>query len=287
MSWGYKTVVESYPRSYTSPKTVSQGHHQHRLAARFAYDEAYAARSPELVAPPAAAAWLSPSTGRTAPPSRKPLGLRQALPTGKLTRGARTDHGCDWLVGVPLFFTRAACYTPWPRDGDTILPRVTGLRSAPGVPLVGPREWRQTPGVCGRRFRSRAYERRDPREAPEGQQQGKGHPSVVAARAPSPTLRVVCRPCTRRRRHGDFPGQGAGHLPCRVSRPVSRRPVATGGAVGTAVAWPQPCAGSAPGPHPFCRSRGVIRGSRARRPAIGKKVHGRLASLLSQQQRLT
>src|SRR5262245_48089075 len=111
------------------------GDYQRRLAERFAYDEAYATRSPEIGATPAAAAWASPSTGRTAPPSRKPLGLRQALPTGKWPRGARTDYGWGWLVRAHLFFTRAACYTPWPRDGDTLLPRVTGLRSAPCVPL--------------------------------------------------------------------------------------------------------------------------------------------------------
>jgi hypothetical protein len=132
------------------------------------------------------------------------------------------------------------------RDGDTILPRVTGLRSAPGVPLVGPGEWPHAPGVCGRRFRSRACGRRDPRGAPEGQQQGEGHTSVVAARAPGALLRVVRPPRARRRRHGDLPGQGAGHLPCRVSRPVSRRPVAAGGAVGTAAASPAPRPGISP-----------------------------------------
>jgi len=152
-----------------------------------------------------------------------------------------------WLVlGAHLFFTRAACYTPWPRDGDTILPRVTGLCSAPCGPLVGLGEWRHAPGVCGRRFRSRACGRRNPSGAPEGQQQGEGHTSVVAARAPGSTLRVVCPPRAWRRRHGDLPGQGAGHLPCRVSRPVSRRPVATGGDVGTVAASPAPRPGSSP-----------------------------------------
>jgi hypothetical protein len=100
--------------------------------------------------------------------------------------------------------------------------------------------------VCGRRFRSRACGRRDPSGAPEGQQQGEGHTPVVAARVPGPTLCVVRPPRTRRRRHGDLPGQGAGHLPCRVSRPVSRRPVATGGAVSTAAAFPAPRPGLSP-----------------------------------------
>ena len=103
----------------------------------------------EIGAPPAAAARASPSTGRMAPPSRKPRGLRPALSTGKLPRSARTDHGWGWFLGAHLSFTRAACYTPWPRDGDTILPRVTGLRSAPGVPLVGPGEWCQAPACAG------------------------------------------------------------------------------------------------------------------------------------------
>jgi hypothetical protein len=40
--------------------------------------------------------------------------------------------------------------------------------------------------------------------------------------------------------HGDLPGQGAGHLPCRVSRPLSRRHVAVGGAVGLAAAASTP-----------------------------------------------
>ena len=36
-------------------------------------------------------------------------------------------------------------------------------------------------------------------------------------------------------------------------------------------AWPQPCAGLAPGPHPFCRSRGVIRGSELEDPSYGRR----------------
>ena len=189
----------------------------------------------------------------------------QHCPTGKLPRGARTDHGCGRLLGAPLSFTRAACYTPWPRDRDTILPRVTGLHAAPYGLLVGPGEWCHAPGVCGRRFWSRVCGRRDPSGAPEGQQQGQGHTPVVAARAPGPLLRVVRPPRARRRRHGDLPGQGAGHLPCRVSRPVSRRPVATGDAVGMAAAWPQPCAGS--WSSPLLQVIKSHQGSRARRPA--------------------
>jgi hypothetical protein len=96
-----------------------------------------------------------------------------------------------------------------------------------------PGEWCHAPGVCGRRFRTRACGRLDPRGAPEGQKQGKGHTSLVAARASGPTLRVVRSPCARRRRHGHLPGQGPGHLPCRMSRPVSRRHVAVGGTVST------------------------------------------------------
>src|SRR5919109_4537978 len=38
--------------------------------------------------------------------------------------------------GAHLFFTRATCYTPWPPDRGIFLPRVTGLRSAPCVPLA-------------------------------------------------------------------------------------------------------------------------------------------------------
>ena len=106
-------------------------------------------------------------------------------------------------------------------------------------------EWCHAPGMCGRRFRSRAYRRRDPSGAPKGQQQGEGHTSMVAARAPGPLLRVVCPPRARRRRHGDLPGQGAGHLPCRVSRQVPRCHVATGDAVGTAAASPAPRPASA------------------------------------------
>ena len=43
----------------------------------------------------------------------------------------------------------------------------------------------------------------------------------------------------------DLPGQGAGHLPCRVSRQVPRCHVATGDAVGTAAASPAPRPASA------------------------------------------
>jgi hypothetical protein len=72
-----------------SPNSVSQGHHQRRLAARLPYDEAYATRMPEIGAPPAAFAWADLSTRRTAPPSRKPRGLRPALSPGKLSGGVQ------------------------------------------------------------------------------------------------------------------------------------------------------------------------------------------------------
>src|SRR5262249_22733258 len=65
-----------------------------------------------------------------------------------------------------------------------------------------------------------------------------GGPWWTAARAPGAPLRLVRPPRVWRRRHGDLPGQGAGHLPCRVSRPVSRCPVAVGGTVSTAAAAP-------------------------------------------------
>ena len=55
---------------------------------------------------------------------------------------------------------------------------------------------------------------------------------------PGPPLRLVRPPRVWRRRHGDLPGQGAGHLPRRVSRPVSRCHVAVGGTVSTAAAAP-------------------------------------------------
>jgi hypothetical protein len=70
------------------------------------------------------------------PPSRKPLGLRQALSTGQLTRERRTKHGYRAAVGAHLFFTRAACSALSPPEGDTMLPRATGLRAVPGVPLA-------------------------------------------------------------------------------------------------------------------------------------------------------
>ena len=55
--------------------------------------------SSEVGATPAAAAWASPLTDRMAPPSRKARDVRPALSTGKLPRGARTDHGCGWHLG--------------------------------------------------------------------------------------------------------------------------------------------------------------------------------------------
>ena len=110
--------------------------------------------------------------------------LRQQFAASTIPQTARSSPrmahrkvatGCTdglglWLAcgGASVFHARCMLHS-MARDGDTILPRVTGLRSAPCVPLVGPGEGRQAPGVCGRRFRSRTYGRRDPRGAPEGQ----------------------------------------------------------------------------------------------------------------------
>jgi hypothetical protein len=94
---------------------------------------------------------------------------------------------------------------------------------------AGPGEQRQAPGMCGRL---------NPNGAPEGQKYGEGHTASAEAQAPGSTLCVVRPPRARRRRHSDLPGQGTGHLPYRVSRPVSRCHVAVGGAVSTAAATP-------------------------------------------------
>jgi hypothetical protein len=97
-------------------------------------------------------------------------------------------------------------YHPPTRHG----PPRCALRTA-----VGPGEWGQAPGVCGRHCRVRAEGRRDPRGASEGQHQSQGHTSVVAARAPGALLRVVRLTSTRRR--------------CaRTSRPESARPAHEG-----------------------------------------------------------
>lgn len=118
-------------------------------------------------------------------------------------------------------------------DGYDLLPRITGLLAAPGLPLADPRERGHAPGVSGRRSRWRACGKCGHSEAQKGPQHGKGQTSAAEAGAPCPILRVVHPPRARRRRHGDLPGQGAGHVPCRVSGPVSCRNVAMGGAVGT------------------------------------------------------
>jgi len=81
----------------------------------------------------------------------------------------------------------------------------------------------------------------------EGKKHGKGQTSSAEAREPCPTMRMVRQPRARRCRHGNLPGQGAGHVPCRVSVPVPRRHVAVGGAVGMTACTPsydtgyQPC----------------------------------------------
>jgi hypothetical protein len=93
------------------------------------------------------------------------------------------------------------------------------------------------------------YHPQDHSGAQKGLQHGKGQTSSAEAGAPCPMLRLVHPLSARRRRHGDLPGQGAGHVPCRVSGPVSRRDVAMGGALGTTAcaanhdACPQLCAG--------------------------------------------
>ena len=130
-----------------------------------------------------------------------------------------------------------------------LLPRVTGLLAVPGMPLADPRERGYTPGVAGRRSRWRTCGKYAHSGAQKGPQHGKGQTAAAAAGAPGPILCVVHPPRARRRRHSDLPGQGAGHVPCRVSGPVSRRDVAMGGALGTTVcasnhgACPQRCDG--------------------------------------------
>jgi hypothetical protein len=139
-----------------------------------------------------------------------------------------------------LSSTRAVCYTPEPPDRAIILPRVTGICTAPCVSLAGPGKRRHAFGVCGRHASPRAGRRLYSSGAPEGQTQDKGDTWWTAVRAPGAPLRLVRPPRVWRRRHGHLPRQGAGHLPCRVSRPVSRCHVAVGGAVSTAVAAPRP-----------------------------------------------
>jgi len=74
--------------------------------------------------------------------------------------------------------------------------------------------------------------------AQKGKKHGEGQTSSEEAGESCPTMRVVCQPCAWRRRHGDVPRQGAGHVPCRVSVPVSRHPVAVGSAVDTTARAP-------------------------------------------------
>jgi hypothetical protein len=103
-----------------------------------------------------------------------------------------------------------------------------------GAPQARPRG--QGPPHAARRPHPTPSGRLDASGAQEGQTPGQGHTAWAAARVPGPALRVVCAPRARRGGHGDLPGQGAGHLPCGVSRPVSCRHVAVGGAVGPTVA---------------------------------------------------
>ena len=102
--------------------------------------------------------------------------------------------------------------------------------------------WPRDAASCSRcvreAFPAQACGRLHPSGAQEGQTQGEGYTFWTEARTSGAPLRLVHPPRVWRRRHGDLPGQGAGHLPCRVSRPVSRCHVAVGGAVSTAAAAP-------------------------------------------------
>jgi hypothetical protein len=187
-------------------------------------------------------------------------GGRRAL--SPITEHQKVETRTWWIVREPMVgfcfleptvrqcphrsSTRAVCYTPEPPDGEPILPRVTCICGAPCVSLAGPGKRRHAPGVCGRYSQPRACGRLHSNGAPEGQTQGEGHPWWPAARAPDAPLRLVRPPRVWRRRHGNLPGQGAGHLPCRVSRPVSRGHVAVGGAVSPRRCRPAPRPGFSP-----------------------------------------
>jgi hypothetical protein len=131
-------------------------------------------------------------------------------------------------------------------DGYTVLPSVTALLAAPGILLAGPRERAHAPGQAGRRDRERACGRLGHRRMHEGKQHGEGQTPSKEAGELGPTMRVVRQSRARRGRHSDLPGQGAGHVPCRVSIQVPRRHVAASGAVVTTACAPSHDAGHQP-----------------------------------------
>jgi hypothetical protein len=105
------------------------------------------------------------------------------------------------------------------------------------------------PGQAGRCDSERACGRLDHRRIHEGKQHGEGQTPSEEAEEHGPTMRVVRQSRARRSRHSDLPGQGAVHVPCRVSLQIPRRHVAASGAVVTTACAPsqdagyQPCAG--------------------------------------------
>ena len=180
---------------------------------------------------------------------RNLCGLRHALHTRKLT-GGQKDGPRLWAIAVDhLSLTTTSCYTPTSNTMSTPSSPVHRYPRCAMRTAGWPKGACHAPGQAGRRSRERACGRLGHRRAQEGKKHGEGQTSSEEAGEPCPTMRVVRQPRARRRRHGDLPGQGAGHVPCRVSVPVPRRHVAVGGAVGTTACAPtydaghQPCSG--------------------------------------------
>jgi hypothetical protein len=180
------------------------------------------------------------------------------------------DVQCGSPVTRPYFMLH--CHVQ--HDGYAVLSSVTDLLAAPGILLAGPRGRAHAPGQAGRCDSERACGRLDHRRIHEGKQHGEGQTPSEEAEEHGPTMRVVRQSRARRSRHSDLPGQGAVHVPCRVSLQIPRRHVAASGAVVTTACAPSQDAGHQP--YAGISSSEVLRANNASTTAC---VHGATMSI--------
>jgi hypothetical protein len=174
-----------------------------------------------------------------------------------------------------LSLTHTSCYTAMSNTMGTPsspVSQLSSLRQAYYWLAQGKRA--HAPGQARRRDRERACGRLGYRRMPEGKQHGEGQTPSEEAGELGPTMRVVRQSRARRGRHSDLPGQGAGHVPCRVSIQVPRRHVAASGAVVTTACAPSHDAGHQP--YAGISSWEVLRANNASTTAC---VHGATMSI--------